>query len=154
MKIKLLKIKAIAFEKKNNRPREKVCIAFTKLIRRTPGQVDSVPQVSALDRFYCIVQSTPGISNITLFRTKVSKTWKYNTSLFISLLKLVNFNNIFGLLLNFFLCQDTSAKMFLSIRQNLVFAWFTKLNSRQNLIFSWSAKLKYVTFAIRQNFFP
>ena len=41
-----------------------------------------------------------------------------NSSVFISLLKLVNFNNKFGLLLNFFLCQDTSAKMFLSIHQN------------------------------------
>ena len=41
-----------------------------------------------------------------------------NYSLFISLLKLVNFNNTFALLLYFFLCQDTSGNMFLSIRQN------------------------------------
>ena len=41
-----------------------------------------------------------------------------NYSLFISLLKLVNLNNTFALLLYFFLCQDTSGKMFVSIRQN------------------------------------
>ena len=41
-----------------------------------------------------------------------------NSSLFISLQKCVNFNNTFSLLLYFFLCQDTSGKMFLSIRQN------------------------------------
>ena len=41
-----------------------------------------------------------------------------NSSLFISLLKLVNFNNTFALLLYFFLCQDTSGKMFLSIHEN------------------------------------
>ena len=33
--------------------------------------------------------------------------------------------------------------MFLSICQNLMFAWSAKLNSRPNLIFSWSAKLRH-----------
>ena len=58
-----------------------------------------------------------------------------NSSLFILLLKLVNFNNTFARLLYFFFCQDTSGKMFPSIRQN-------------------KFPPNYVTFAIRQNFFP
>ena len=45
-----------------------------------------------------------------------------NSSLFISLLKLVNFNNTFALLLYLLLCHDTSGKMFLSSRQNLIFS--------------------------------
>ena len=57
-----------------------------------------------------------------------------NSSLFILLLKLVNFNNTFACLLYFFFCQDTSGKMFPSIRQN-------------------KFPPNYVTFAIRQNFF-
>ena len=55
-----------------------------------------------------------------------------NSSLFISLLKLVNFNNTFALLLYFFLCQDTSGKMFLSIRQNKFPPKFNFCVIRQN----------------------
>ena len=55
--------------------------------------------------------SNKSLKNMKRLRVK-------NSSLFISLLKLVNFNNTFALLLYFFLCQDTSGKMFLSIRQN------------------------------------
>ena len=88
------------------------------------------------------------ISNKILKNMKRQRMRDKNSSLFISLLKLVNFNNTFAPLLYFKLCQDTAGKMFLSICQNLMFAWSAKLNSRPNLIFSWSAKI-----SSRQNFF-
>ena len=56
------------------------------------------------------------ISNKSLKNMKTQRMRDKNSSLFISLLKLVNFNNTYALLLYFFLCQDTFGKMFISIR--------------------------------------
>ena len=73
--------------------------------------------------FFAIRQTFFGISLIIFFhisysRQKSQKHEKTKNENLILSLKLVNFNNTFALLLYFFLCQDTSGKMFLSIRQN------------------------------------
>ena len=52
------------------------------------------------------------ISNTSIKNMKRLRMRDNNSSLFISLLKLVNFNNTFALFLYFFLCQDTSGKCF------------------------------------------
>ena len=76
-------------------------------------------------------QSTTAISNKSLKNMKRQRMRDKNSSLFILSLKLVNFNNTFALLLYFFLCQDTSRKMFLSIRQNKFPPKFHEIKTKQ-----------------------
>ena len=108
------------------------------------------------------------ISNKSLKNMKIQRMRDKNSSLFISLLKLVNFKNRFGLLLNFFLCQDTSAKMFLSTRQNKFPPKFNFCVIRQikfppkfNFFVIRQIKFRQITSLLRsakissrQNFFP
>ena len=94
------------------------------------------------------------ISNKSLKNMKRQRMRDKNSSLFISLLKLVNFNNTFSLLLNFFLCQDTSAKMFLSIRQNKFPPKFNFFVIRQIKFRQITSLLPSAKISSPQNFFP
>ena len=94
------------------------------------------------------------ISNKSLKNTNRQRMRDKNYSLFISLLKLVNFNNTFALLLYFFLCQDTSGKMFLSIRQNKFAPKFNFFVIRQIKFRQITSLLRSAKISSHQNFFP
>ena len=84
------------------------------------------------------------ISNKILKNMKRQRMRDKNSSLFISLLKLVNFNNTFAPLLYFKLCQDTAGK-------NVSFD-LPKFNVCVIRQIKFVAKFNF--FVIRQNFFP